>query len=548
MRVQGASGVAGPASWAFADPFRIGRGAQCEIRVDSGLVSREHAEVTFEQGRWVVRDLGSSNGLYVSGVRTEVVPLEGEVEVQLGRSGPALRFSVQAASGSAALPAPRREPPQRDRPEPSSEEGRTELTPMQAERIEPPTAKVEQTPPATTDRQDVPAVPPPAAGSMTQFFAHYTPGENEVMDQMREAYEVSKKKHKKKYTGVIAAVVGLLVVALGYGVYQYFDNRQLQGAVNEMFYMMKEQDLEMAQVRKVIEEEGGASMRERLAQIEAKRRADADRYDGLVSELGLYRRLDEEEQLIYRVARVFNESQLEIPATFIREVKETIQRQWVTPGGRRTFTDALDRARRNDFIPFIAQAMQEHGLPPQFFYLAMQESLFKVDALGPYSHPRFGRAKGMWQFIPETGRAYGLFIPNLDENADRVVRDDERHDFQKSTQAAAAYLQDIYTTLAQASGLLAMASYNWGEGRVVRRLGQLAGLSGIDEEAVPETPRARTYWYFLNNYEAQMPDQTKEYVLKIFAAAVVGEDPRRYGFDFDNPLAPYLEAAPADAP
>jgi hypothetical protein len=178
----------------------------------------------------------------------------------------------------------------------------------------------------------------------------------------------------------------------------------------------------------------------------------------------------------------------------------------------------------------------------------MQESLFKVDALGPYSHPRFGRAKGMWQFIPETGRTYGLFIPNLDENANRVVRDDERHDFEKSTRAAAAYLQDIYTTLAQASGLLAMASYNWGEGRVVRRLDQLEGLSGIDEADVPEDPRSRTYWFFLNNYEEQMPDQTKEYVLKIFSAAVIGEDPRRYGFDFDNPLAPYLEAPSSVAP
>jgi hypothetical protein len=38
-----------------------------------------------------------------------------------------------------------------------------------------------------------------------------------------------------------------------------------------------------------------------------------------------------------------------------------------------------------------------------------------------------------------------------------------------------------------------------------------------------------------------MPDQTKDYVLKIFAAAVVGRNPRYFGFDFDDPLASYVE-------
>ena len=122
-----------------------------------------------------------------------------------------------------------------------------------------------------------------------------------------------------------------------------------------------------------------------------------------------------------------------------------------------------------------------------------------------------------------------------------MVPGDERHDFEKSTEAAADYLQEIYITLAQASGLLAMASYNWGEGRVVPRLNDLPGLEAVDE--VPETPQARSYWNFLREYEAQMPEQTKDYVLKIFAAAVIGENPRLYDFNFDNPLKPYLKAS-----
>src|SRR5690606_18458169 len=147
---------------------------------------------------------------------------------------------------------------------------------------------------------------------------------------------------------------------------------------------------------------------------------------------------------------------------------------------------------------------------------------------------RWGIAKGMWQFIPETGRAYGLVVGPREEQ--RVYDpQDERHDVPAATDAAARYLLEIYGQLAQASGLLAMASYNWGERRVVGRLQEL--LAGI-----PDDPQARSYWRFLTEYSERMPDETKDYVLKIFAAAVIGQDPRLFGFDFDNPLATYIEA------
>ncbi len=70
---------------------------------------------------------------------------------------------------------------------------------------------------------------------------------------------------------------------------------------------------------------------------------------------------------------------------------------------------------------------------------------------------RFGIAKGMWQFIPSTVEKYGLRIgPPKDEAVLDLL--DERHNFDKSTRAAASYLRDIYTTDAQASGLLVMVS------------------------------------------------------------------------------------------
>jgi soluble lytic murein transglycosylase-like protein len=193
----------------------------------------------------------------------------------------------------------------------------------------------------------------------------------------------------------------------------------------------------------------------------------------------------------------------------------------------------------------IVKTLRAHGLPPELFYLALQESRFDPAAVGPRT--RWGIAKGMWQFIPKTARRYGL---ELGPRVDQRVTDpqDERHDVKKSTQAAADYLQTIYSTRAQASGLLVVASYNWGEHRVVEKMERLPGPQHIPESAVkdiPADPSERTYWQFLTTYENRMPEETKDYVLKIFAAAVIGQDPRLFGFSFDNPLKEHLEA-PAD--
>ena len=110
---------------------------------------------------------------------------------------------------------------------------------------------------------------------------------------------------------------------------------------------------------------------------------------------------------------------------------------------------------------------------------------------------------------------------------------------------------DIYTRLAEASDLLAMASYNWGKGCVIPRLPRLEGL--IDEQqadpfdGIPHIRQQRKYGHFLNEYGDRMPDQTKDYVLYIVGAAVIGQNPCLFGVDFDDPQAPYLDASMAPA-
>ena len=124
----------------------------------------------------------------------------------------------------------------------------------------------------------------------------------------------------------------------------------------------------------------------------------------------------------------------------------------------------------------------------------------------------------MWQFIPDTGKRFGLNIGPLARQSD-VDQFDDRFNWEKATPAAARYIKDIYSTDAQASGLLVMASYNWGEVRVIDIL-----------KKMPQNPKDRNFWKLLAAH--QVPLQTYEYVFYIVSAAVIGENPRLFGYSF----------------
>jgi hypothetical protein len=183
----------------------------------------------------------------------------------------------------------------------------------------------------------------------------------------------------------------------------------------------------------------------------------------------------------------------------------------------------IQKAKSAGYIKPITDELLAQGLPPQFFYLALQESGFDPYSSGPPT-PK-GIAKGVWQFIPETAVKYGLHLGPL-VDLRRPDPADDRHHFDKETKAAVSYIKDLYDTDAQASGFLVMACYNWGEGRVLPLV-----------RSMPDNPRERNFWRLLTKYKSQIPEETYDYVFYIASAAVIGEDPRAFGFDFDNPLA-----------
>jgi hypothetical protein len=251
--------------------------------------------------------------------------------------------------------------------------------------------------------------------------------------------------------------------------------------------------------------------------LDERRKLEAN-YDQFVTGLSS-RNMSEQDRLILRVTRALGECDLAAPSDYIREV-HTYIRKWQSTG---RFVRAAKLAQDTGYTRVIVEELLKQNLAPQFFYLAMQESDFEPFRSGPPT--RWGIAKGMWQFIPETGARYGLKIGPL---AGAAVPDkaDERLHWDKATVAAARYIKDIYTTDAQASGLLVMASYNWGERRVIDLL-----------RTMPADPRERNFWKLLERYRDRMPLQTYDYVFQIVAAAVIGENPRLFGLPIDNPLA-----------
>jgi len=131
------------------------------------------------------------------------------------------------------------------------------------------------------------------------------------------------------------------------------------------------------------------------------------------------------------------------------------------------------------YIPYIEQKLKEAGIPDDFKYLAIAESALREDVVSSAG------AAGVWQFMPETGKQYGL---RVDENID------ERYNFQKSTDAAIQYLLFLYRKFDDWA--LVAASYNRWENAIARAL---------DSQQVD------------NYYDLYLNDETSRYVFRIVA-------------------------------
>ncbi len=462
----------------FSAAFHVGRDHDCDVRVNDVHVSRKHVAASFEKGIWRLKDLNSANGMFVDDKRVDTISVDASASIRLGAAGPVLLFEVEGAAAShrATLP-----------------------------------ATVQQ------------------GGGETRLLASYEEryfgskaGDERVGGRtlmIRRAFQNVQKKQRRQYWALVALAGVAISAGIGYAVYKHVQEARQQEVAEELFYQMKTLDVDLARLEQRLapaDQEG----RQQIRGYRARRRELESTYDKFLTVLNLYdSHLSEEDRLILRITRRFGECELAAPSEYIKEVKNYIRKWQSTDRFRNSVQTAQDRG----YTKQIAEELMAQNLPPQYFYLAMQESSFNPFVSGKPT--RWGIAKGMWQFIPETGARYGLTIGPL-KAASGPDPLDERFDWKKATRAASLYIKDIYATDAQASGLLVIASYNWGEQRIIDLL-----------KTMPENPQERNFWKVLEKYRSRVPDQTYDYVFNIVSAAVIGENPRLFGFQFDNPLA-----------
>lgn len=168
--------------------------------------------------------------------------------------------------------------------------------------------------------------------------------------------------------------------------------------------------------------------------------------------------------------------------------------------------------RQTHYGPMIRERLRRAGLPEDFTYLALVESWFN-----PHAYSR-AAAVGVWQFMSSTGKGMGLRV-------DWWM--DERRDPVRSTDAAARLLAGLRGQFG--SLYLAAAAYNGGSGRVSRGLARYAGkMDGVEGEDR----------FFALAEQSYLRPETRDYVPKIIAAALVGEEPARYGVKVES-LPPY---------
>jgi hypothetical protein len=353
------------------------------------------------------------------------------------------------------------------------------------------------------------------------YFGESPPGKSvgEHTMMVRRAFEQVQGKQKQKFGRIVTALTLLLLTVCAYAVYQHRQVSRQTAMAQDLFYAMKSLDVDLAGLESLVRDSGRVEGAEQIKKYQSRRKEMEKSYDQFLSALRVYDpKMSEQDRLVLRVARIFGECELAMPEGFLEEVRSYIGK-WRSTG---RLARAIRVAGERSYTARIAEDLLAVNLPPQFFYLALQESDFDPHISGPPT--KKGIAKGMWQFIPETGAKYGLRIGPLAEFR-RPDPADDRHNWERATKAATRYLKDIYSTDAQASGLLVMASYNWGEGRVIRRI-----------QGMPANPRERNFWRLLTDHRDELPDETYDYVFHIFSAAVIGENPRLFGFDFDNPL------------
>jgi soluble lytic murein transglycosylase-like protein len=476
--------------------LRIGRAADCDVRFDQlkdPNVSNHHAELLLDEGGWFVVDTASTNGTLINGRRVTKQKLSPGDKLQLGSGGPILqvqfdRVLADAASIKTEAIRVQELPGLTDTAEISaiSDKLRHEADTQTAHLAELAARKVAQERARAGGR---------SSGKTIAIMA----------ETMREVQHSTRSKTKRRWAKVVAAVAGAaLVVVAALSVVIVQQRRQIARLVETKARL----DEDILRVEQAMATETDPdkldALEQRLAQltgnaqkaIDDLRKADKSKAAEL-ADAG-----DDLDREIRQILAKFDAKTYAVPPLF----KERLQ----------FHVDELLRAgnlqyvygRKQKYWPMILQEFGALGLPEEMAFIAWAETQFD-----PNAHSKAGAA-GMWQLGADTARRFNLRVD---------AQIDERLDPAKSTRAAARYLANLLAEFGEDSFMLAMASYNRGEAGMRRVLHEVASEPGGFRK------ERRDFWHLYRL--KKLPEETREYVPKVLAAAIVSMNPRKYGLE-----------------
>lgn len=196
-------------------------------------------------------------------------------------------------------------------------------------------------------------------------------------------------------------------------------------------------------------------------------------------------------------------SALEISLEYDKETLNKWTQIYTTGNAKKSIQGALERSTK--YKQIIQDILEEYNLPQELVYLPIVESLYKNTAVSRV------KAVGLWQIMTHRGKALGL-------NINYWI--DERKDPEKSTRAAAKYLQDLFILLNDWH--LALSAYNRGEYGLIRDM-KFSNASSISEMSERNA----------------IPKETQNFVPQFIVAVKIANNPEKYGFtdlNYEKPL------------
>ncbi|MEO5987470.1 MAG: FHA domain-containing protein [Candidatus Eisenbacteria bacterium] len=193
----------------------------------------------------------------------------------------------------------------------------------------------------------------------------------------------------------------------------------------------------------------------------------------------------------------------DVPPGFVEAVNGYVE-EFVKYKG--SMKQMLERSRTMQ--PRIRTILATRHLPEAFCYVSWVESRLDPSQKSPVG------ALGLWQFMPGTAREYKLVVD--EGNPAR----DERTNVERSTAAAADYFATLLRDQGPEYFMLVLASYNRGHNALDRAKQKITD---------PMLRSTRKYWYLVEH--ELLPEETRNYVPKIFAVRIIAEAPERFGFE-----------------